>query len=108
MWTTLNEGNANVWAAGERKMFALGQPSSLDGFQYRLLLLATGASSGAVPAQCAAGQNGTEAWRGRHRCNQHARAHAWPEWVQWMYRLRTMHMQHIYVRKCLCRRSKQI
>ena len=95
MWATLHEGNADGWVAGERKMFELEEPSSLAGFQYRLLLLATGASSPEAPAQCAAGENGTEAWRGRHRCNQHALA--WAEWMQWMYRLRAIYMQPIYV-----------
>ena len=80
------DGVANTWVAGERKVFKLEEPSSLDGFQYRLLLLATGSSG--TEKECAAGENGTEAWRGRHRCKQ--RVLAWTEWMQWLY----MHAWH--------------
>jgi hypothetical protein len=87
-WTTLHtvdtaihpDGVAHGWVAGERKIFELAEPSSLDGFKYRLSLLAGTNSAG---KECAAGENGTEAWRGRHRCNQ--RDLAWTEWVHWMY-----------------------
>lgn len=82
VWTTLHAVNdANGWAAGERKMFKLQQPTPVDGFQYRLLILAT--NSPGAPTECEVGENGTDAWRGRHRCNQ--RALHWGGWMQWMY-----------------------
>jgi len=82
-WVVLHgvDGSEGVaqWTAGERKSFELPeQPAAGAGHQFRLLVLETGTAG-----ECASGANGTEVWRGRHRCNQQAGASGWREWLGW-------------------------
>ena len=70
-WSVLHEGSQASWIAGETREFQLASPASVD--QVQLNILATVADR----AVCAPGANGTEAYRGRHRCAQDT----WWDWL---------------------------